>query len=86
MRRRLGILSFPYGIEVMDVNRPPLDNRSSADVTGADYPILGSGHRPKGRYVLKPIPIGKTDLRIVRVTEPRSIFSHGIEHWLNVRR
>src|SRR5262245_59465228 len=86
MNWRLRIFHFPHSFEVMDMDRPPVNDCSASRETTADNAAWGSAHRPVCGYMLKHIAIDQTDLRIGGVTEPCGIFGHGVEYRLDVRR
>src|SRR5688572_25888964 len=86
MNCRLWILRFTRCLDVMDVNRSPFDNGSSADEGTADGAIVSSGHSPVGRHMLKPVTVDKPDLCVARITEPCGIFGNRIKHRLDLCR
>src|SRR5215510_11764815 len=78
-------LGFGFGIDVMDVDRMPVDDRT----TGHRAAINGQRHcreRPVGGYHPKDVILDTKNLGTHRVTQPSRILRDHIKHGLEAGR
>src|SRR5262245_30703891 len=78
-------LRFGFGIDVMDVDRLPVDYSTA----GHRVTIDGQRHyreRSVRGHHSKNVILNTENLGIYRVTQPGSILRHHIQHRLDVRR